>query len=55
MAWNLLTLRLEAKYAEKNLDVIISSRRGPVKLAKIIYEDYDEFGDQERSSSEEYN
>ena len=44
--------QIRAKYAEKNLDVIISSRRGPVKLAKIIYEDYDEFGDQERSSSE---
>tara|TARA_B110000008_G_C16959058_1_gene559391 strand:+ start:1548 stop:2555 length:1008 start_codon:yes stop_codon:yes gene_type:complete len=43
---------IRAKYVEKNLDVIISSRRGPVKLAKIIYEDYDEFGDQERNSSE---
>lgn len=43
---------IRAQYAEKNLDVIISSRRGPRRLALVIYEDYDQFGDQARSASE---
>ena len=43
---------IRAQYAEKNLDVILSSRRGPHRLALVIYEDFDQFGDQARSASE---